>query len=154
MEHAAETLDIDTCWELLAEEQLGRVIFVEGDDVEVFPVNFSLGGHSILFRSAPGTKLELVAERPRVAFEVDHRSDTEAWSVILWGAAERLSFDDEIEHSGVLGLVSWSSDEKFNYVRITPDRVSGRRFQRGNSSGSAGAVRFPKAGTPNIGDVS
>ena len=68
--------------------------------------------------------------KPRVAFEVDHHDDDIAWSVILWGTAERLEFDDEIEHSGVLGLVSWTPDEKFNYVRITPDRVSGRRFRR------------------------
>ncbi|MFT4284533.1 MAG: pyridoxamine 5'-phosphate oxidase family protein, partial [Protaetiibacter sp.] len=114
MEHAAEELDVDTCWELLAEEPIGRVVFVDGDDIEVFPVNFAVGGRSILFRSAPGTKLELVAEHPRVAFEVDHHSDAAAWSVILWGVAERLGFDDEIEHSGVLGLVSWSPNEKYN----------------------------------------
>ncbi|MBN9139654.1 MAG: pyridoxamine 5'-phosphate oxidase family protein [Micrococcales bacterium] len=133
MEHAAEELDVDTCWDLLAEEPIGRVVFVDGDDIEVFPVNFSIGGRSILFRSAPGTKLELVAEHPHVAFEVDHHSDAAAWSVILWGVAERLGFDDEIEHSGVLGLVSWSPNEKYNYVRITPDRVSGRRFRRADA---------------------
>ena len=130
MEHGAETLDVETCWELLADERIGRVVFAEGEDIEVFPVNFSVGGRSVLFRSAPGTKLELVAGRPRVAFEVDHHSDEVAWSVILWGTAERLGADDEIEHSGVLGLVSWTPDEKHNYVRITPDRVSGRRFRR------------------------
>jgi nitroimidazol reductase NimA-like FMN-containing flavoprotein (pyridoxamine 5'-phosphate oxidase superfamily) len=108
MKHGAEILDTDTCWDLLAEAEIGRVVFTDDDDIEVFPVNFSIGGRSILFRSAPGLKLELVAGQPRVAFE----------------------FDDEIEHSGVLGLVSWTPDEKFNYVRITPDRVSGRRFRR------------------------
>jgi nitroimidazol reductase NimA-like FMN-containing flavoprotein (pyridoxamine 5'-phosphate oxidase superfamily) len=130
MQSNAEVLDENTCWELLAEAPIGRVVFAEGDDIEVFPVNFSLGGRSVLFRSAPGSKLELVAERPRVAFEVDSYTDDVAWSVILWGTAERLAFDDEIEHSGILGLVSWNPDEKFNYVRITPDRVSGRRFRR------------------------
>ncbi len=129
MEHGAEKLDVETCWDLLAEERIGRVIFTEGDDIEVFPVNFSIGGRSVLFRSAPGTKLELVASHPRVAFEVDHHADDVAWSVILWGVASRLDADDEIEHSGVLGLVSWTPDEKYNYVRITPDRVSGRRFR-------------------------
>lgn len=129
MKHGAEILDTDTCWDLLAEAEIGRVVFTD-DDIEVFPVNFSIGGRSILFRSAPGSKLELVAGQPRVAFEVDHHDDDIAWSVILWGTAERLEFDDEIEHSGVLGLVSWTPDEKFNYVRITPDRVSGRRFRR------------------------
>ncbi|MCS0500191.1 pyridoxamine 5'-phosphate oxidase family protein [Protaetiibacter mangrovi] len=130
MEHGAEVLDEAACWRLLAEAEVGRVVFVEGDDIEVFPVNFAVGGRSVLFRSAPGSKLELVAEHPQVAFEVDRHDDEMAWSVILWGVAERLAFDDEIEHSGILGLVSWSPDEKFNYVRITPDRMSGRRFRR------------------------
>ena len=133
MEHGAQTLTDDTCWELLAEAEVGRVVFVDGDDIEVFPVNHSIGGRSILFRSAPGSKLELVAEHPHVAFEVDGHSDDEAWSVIIWGLAERLGFDDEIELSGILSLVSWSPDEKFNYVRITPDRMSGRRFRRADA---------------------
>lgn len=130
METGPEILDDDACWELLAEAEVGRVVFVDGDDIEVFPVNHALGGRSILFRSAPGSKLELVAEHPRVAFEIDGHTDDEAWSVIIWGLAERLSFDDEIQHSGILSLVSWAPDEKFNYVRITPDRMSGRRFRR------------------------
>jgi len=133
MESGPEILDADTCWDLLAEADVGRVVFVDGDDIEVFPVNHSIGGRSVLFRSAPGSKLELVAEHPRVAFEVDGHTEAEAWSVIVWGVAVRLSFDDEIEHSGVLGLVSWSPEEKFNYVRITPERMSGRRFRRADS---------------------
>jgi len=130
MRHGAEVLDEETCWDLLATAEVGRVVFTEGDEIEVFPVNFALGGRSILFRSAPGSKLELVAHHPQVAFEVDEHDDEHAWSVILWGAAERMSFDDEIESSGVLSLVSWTPDEKYNYVRITPERVSGRRFGR------------------------
>ena len=126
MEHGAETLDIETCWDLLGTGRIGRVVFAEGEEIEVFPVNYSVGGRSVLFRSAPGTKLELVLDRPRVAFEVDHTDDEVAWSVILWGTAERLEYDDEIEHTGVL----WAPSEKHNYVRITPDKVSGRRFRR------------------------
>ncbi|TXK19460.1 pyridoxamine 5'-phosphate oxidase family protein [Homoserinibacter sp. GY 40078] len=129
MQRGAEILNEDECWNLLADAEVGRVAFAEGDDVEVFPVNFAVGGRSVLFRSAPGAKLAHVAEHPRVTFEVDAHTDDEAWSVILWGVAERLSRDDEIEHSGILGLVSWTPDEKFNYVRITPDRMSGRRFR-------------------------
>ena len=133
MQHGAEALDEETCWELLAEAEVGRVVFVDGDDIEVFPVNFSLGGRSILFRTAPGSKLERVGHHPRVAFEVDEHDDETAWSVIVWGEASRMSFDDEIEASGILGLVAWSPDEAFNYVRITPDRVSGRRFTRADA---------------------
>ncbi|QEO09444.1 pyridoxamine 5'-phosphate oxidase family protein [Protaetiibacter larvae] len=131
METNPEILDEDACWALLADAEVGRVAFADGDDVEIFPVNFAVGGRSILFRSAPGSKLALVLSHPRVAFQADGRDDVVAWSVVVHGEAERLAFDDEIEHSGVLSLVSWSPSEKFNYVRITPDRVSGRRITRG-----------------------
>lgn len=128
METGAEILDETSCWQLLGDAEVGRVVFTDGDDIEVFPVNFVVGGRSILFRSAPGSKLELVAEHPDVAFEADDHDENEAWSVVVRGTARRLSFDDEIEQSGVLALVSWTPTDKFNYVRITPDRVSGRRF--------------------------
>ena len=130
MKHVSEVLSDDACWDLLNQAEVGRVVFAEDGDIEVFPVNFAVGGRSILFRAAPGSKLELVGRQPRVAFEVDDFDEAEAWSVIAWGVAERLAFDDEIEHSGVLSLISWEPSEKFNFVRITPDRLSGRRFRR------------------------
>ncbi|WP_166867939.1 pyridoxamine 5'-phosphate oxidase family protein [Salinibacterium sp. ZJ70] len=129
MSETTETLSDDECWELLEAADVGRVIFRSGDDdIEVFPVTHHIGGRTILFRSAPGAKLALVADRPRVAFEIDGHTDDEAWSVIAWGTAERLSADDEIMQSGLLSLVTWTDDQKHSYVRITPDRLSGRRF--------------------------
>lgn len=129
MRDTTEILDDDECWELLTAAEVGRVVLRSGDDdIEVFPVNHSVAGRTILFRSAPGAKLALVAERPRVAFEVDGHDEDEAWSVIAWGVAERLSIDDEILQTGIMSLVTWTGDQKHNYVRITPDRLSGRRF--------------------------
>ena len=119
-----ERLSDAECWALLGGAAIGRLVFADGDDIEIFPVNFLAHERTILFRSAPGSKLEAVASHPRVAFEVDEHGPIWVWSVIVWGRADRLVRDDEIESSGVLDLVSWSPDEKLNYVRITPDRIS------------------------------
>jgi nitroimidazol reductase NimA-like FMN-containing flavoprotein (pyridoxamine 5'-phosphate oxidase superfamily) len=128
-----EQLDHEACWELLADAEIGRVAFASETDIEVFPVNFLVHERTILFRSAPGTKLALVLERPRAAFEADGVTPTRAWSVVVHGRAERLSADDDIEASGVLDLATFAPGEKDNFVRIVPDRVTGRRFRRADA---------------------
>ena len=82
----------------------------------------------VYFRSAPGTKMVELTNAPRVAFEADGRDGARRWSVTIKGTAQRLAFDSEIEASGIQRLASLEPTEKFNYVRITPHSVSGRRF--------------------------
>jgi len=123
------TLTDDACWELLRGESLGRLAVVAADGVDVFPVNYLVDRGTILFRTAPGTKLADLADEPIVAFEVDGADDRHRWSVVVRGVARRLDADDEIEGSGVLALATLTPTPKFNYVRITPRVVSGRRFR-------------------------
>ena len=133
MTNGVEVLDESGCWEQLAQASIGRVVLATADELEIFPVNFTVHERSVLFRSAPGTKLELVLDRARIAFEADDFTATRAWSVVVHGTAERLASDDEIVASGVDRLVSWTPVEKDNFVRIIPDRISGRRFRRADA---------------------
>jgi hypothetical protein len=64
-----------------------------------------------------------------VAFEVDAIADGIAWSVVIRGTAVRLDTDDEIVASGVHDLVSANPTAKYNYIRIDPREVMGRRFR-------------------------
>lgn len=123
------TLSDDACWELLRTASMGRLAVVAADGVDMFPVNYLVERGTILFRSAPGTKLLDIAGEPSVAFEVDGADDRYRWSVVVRGVARRLDADDEIEGSGVLGLVTLTTTPKFNYVRIIPRVISGRRFR-------------------------
>lgn len=123
------TLGDDASWELLRGGSLGRLAVVAEDGVDVFPVNYLVDRGTILFRSAPGTKLIDVVHDPVVAFEVDGVDERHRWSVVVRGVARRLDADDEIEGSGVLGLATLTPAAKFNYVRITPRVVTGRRFR-------------------------
>ncbi len=98
--------------------------------MEIFPVNYLVRDETILFRSAAGTKLTDLMERPEVAFEIDGEDSRWHWSVVVHGRAEVLNGDAEIMRSGVLELVSWSPTDTFSYVRLTPDFVTGRRVNR------------------------
>jgi len=126
---SVRTLDAPDCWALLRANSLGRIAVVAPDGVDIFPVNYLVDHDSVLFRSAPGTKLVDIAHDPVVAFEVDGTDDRHRWSVVLRGTARRLDVDDEIEASGVLGLATLIPIDTHNYVRLVPRVVTGRRFR-------------------------
>lgn len=128
-----ETLSDAECWTLLASESFGRIAVATTDGPDVFPVNYVAHDGALYFRSAPGTKLMEVAADGRVAFEVDGRFGDRAdpgrhWSVVVRGTAKRLDSDEEIEASGVLDLVTAAGGAQYNYVKIAPVAVTGRRL--------------------------
>lgn len=128
---AVDHLDEDGCWALIEASEIGRIAIVNDDgSPDLLPVNFLVHDRRIYIRSAPGSKLMSITSRPLVAFEVDGHEDDHWWSAILHGSARRLAIDAEIDESGVLGLDSWNPTEKSNFVRITPSRITGRRFPR------------------------
>ena len=126
---AISSLDREECWALLETQNLGRLA-IAADRVEIFPVNFLVHDGSIYFASAPGSKLMEMAENPNVAFEVDGKAAGKLWSVVIHGRAVRLARDSDIEASGILQLKGWHPTAKHNYVRITPEEITGRRFRR------------------------
>ena len=126
---AVEELTESQCWALLS-TGLGRLATSVEHAVDIFPVNYFAHEQTILFRSGPGSKLMNIASDPTVAFEVDGVESRYHWSVVIHGTAELLAFDSDILESGVKDLVSWSPTHKFNYVRITPTKVAGRRILR------------------------
>lgn len=127
-DHAIEDLDDETCWRLLPTATLGRLAINTPDGPDIFPVNFLVKDSAIYFRSAPGSKLVELTADPVVAFEADGVDDRKHWSVVVRGRALRLSLDTDIEDASVLELAAMAPNEKWNFVRITPSTVSGRRF--------------------------
>jgi nitroimidazol reductase NimA-like FMN-containing flavoprotein (pyridoxamine 5'-phosphate oxidase superfamily) len=122
----------DQCWEALSTTDVGRLAVRAGEDIDVFPVNFLVTDREVYFRTAPGSKMIELTAAPRVAFEADGTTSGMRWSVTLRGDAHRLGFDSEIEASGVRALRSSDPTVKWNYVRITPRSISGRRFVPSN----------------------
>ncbi|CAN5422331.1 pyridoxamine 5'-phosphate oxidase family protein [Microbacterium sp.] len=126
-----EHLTTAECWRLMESSSLGRLA-VEGTEgvPDLFPVNFIVHDGSVYLRSAPGLKLMDIAARPGVAFEIDGQDPLSHWSVVIKGTARRLDSDAEIHESGVEKLGSASPAAKQDFIRITPDSVTGRRFRK------------------------
>jgi nitroimidazol reductase NimA-like FMN-containing flavoprotein (pyridoxamine 5'-phosphate oxidase superfamily) len=123
-------LDEEECWRLLSARNLGRFAVKVADGVDVFPINYLAHNQELFFRSAPGSKLVDLTLAPNVAFEIDGEHARHVWSVVVHGTARRLASDQEIEDSGIQLLETWHPSEKYNYVRISPDSVSGRSFAK------------------------
>lgn len=121
-------LSEDQCWAALRGAPVGRLAVRAADGLDMFPVNFTVHEHAIYIRTAPGSKLVDIATTSSVAFEADGSKGDDYWSVVIRGTAERLSRDSDIVESGVLGLKTVSAPPKWNFVRITPTVISGRRF--------------------------
>ena len=123
-------LSTEECWAVLREQTLGRIAVSAAGNVDIFPVNYVTHDDTVLFRTAPGTKLLELAINDRVAFEVDGHTSGEAWSVVLKGRAERVERQSEIDAADALPLTPWLPTLKYRWVRIRPAELTGRRFAR------------------------
>ena len=54
-------LTSEECWEMLREEEFGRLAYRLVDEVHITPINYAVEGGSLLFRTAEGNKLLAVA---------------------------------------------------------------------------------------------
>ena len=132
-----EPLTIDECRALVAPGGVGRVVFVDGDVPVALPVNFRVIGHDILFRTeATSTVLPILSEQ-RISFEVDHLDEAlvEGWSVLISGNGRAVVDQGEREQVEAIGVSPWAAGERDTFVRLVPDRVTGRRI-RGRSGES------------------
>lgn len=120
------------CWNLLSSRSLGRLVTAVDGQPEIFPINFVVQHHTILFRTGEGTKLVSTAINHNVLFEADDHNVAEGWSVIVKGIARSLRGDDEIAEAERAQLLPWIATVKPHYVRIRPVSVTGRRFMFGS----------------------
>ncbi|WP_066898914.1 pyridoxamine 5'-phosphate oxidase family protein [Mycolicibacterium houstonense] len=118
-------------WDLLDGVALGRLVTAVDDEAHVFPVNFVVQNRTILFRTAAGTKLISAAINNQVVFEADDHNSAEGWSVIVRGIARTVRTDEELDEAERAQLLPWTATTKTHYVRVSPVRVTGRRFRFG-----------------------
>jgi len=130
-ENPIEILKEDEALELMGNQQLGRLVVRIKDDFDIYPLNYVVNEGKIYFRTAEGSKLFTVSINERVLFEADDHTEDKAWSVIVKGSARILERTDEIQQADELPLKPWLPTLKYNYVEITPEEISGRRFQLG-----------------------
>jgi nitroimidazol reductase NimA-like FMN-containing flavoprotein (pyridoxamine 5'-phosphate oxidase superfamily) len=120
----------EEAWQLLGSQEVGRLATTAGGVLDIFPITYVVDGKTIVFRTGPGTKLVELTINEHVVFEIDHYDESEGYSVIVHGVAEQMEHMGEIDYASTLPLLSLFPTEKPRFVRIYPERISGRRFRR------------------------
>jgi nitroimidazol reductase NimA-like FMN-containing flavoprotein (pyridoxamine 5'-phosphate oxidase superfamily) len=120
----------EECWRFLAERSLGRLAVVHLENPLIFPVNYALDGRSVVFRTAPGTKLAMAAIGPLVVFEVDEADELfeTGTSVMVHGTMREVTDRDERSRLARLPVRAWAPGDRDHVVRVEPTWVSGRRI--------------------------
>jgi nitroimidazol reductase NimA-like FMN-containing flavoprotein (pyridoxamine 5'-phosphate oxidase superfamily) len=113
----------------------------------VFPVNFVLDRHMVVFRTDEGTKLDTACRGSRVAFEVDgtDAADRTGWSVVIRGEAVEVTDPAELARLRKLPLDPWAPGAKTHYVRILPAVLTGRRISAPGGPSHRGGEPQPGA---------
>jgi nitroimidazol reductase NimA-like FMN-containing flavoprotein (pyridoxamine 5'-phosphate oxidase superfamily) len=127
---ALERLPPYECRPLISAGGIGRIGFVTAGGLVIVPVNFAYDGHSIVLRTGTGSVIAAHADGP-VSFEVDRVDDAlkMGWSVLIRGQAHRVAQQAVIAHLRRCADVQpWPFGEHDVFVRITPQKISGRRI--------------------------
>lgn len=125
-------LDEADCWKRIIAAPYGRIAAGAAGEIDIFPVNHAVADGTIVFRTAPGTKLLELTIHHRIAFEVDGADASEAFSVVVKGEAEEFDRQSEVFEAEDLGITPWAPEPKDRWVRITPTQITGRAFTRAN----------------------
>ena len=127
---ALDAISDDECRDLLAGAQVGRVVLSIDALPAAFPVNYWLVDDSIVFRTAPGTKLTAALSHTVVGFEIDEidPANSSGWSVLVVGTSNVVSDPAEISRLDRADLQSWAPVPAPHYVKIDIQRISGRRL--------------------------
>ena len=123
---AIDRIEPDECAQLLRGRTLGRVGLTRAGELVILPVFYAVVDDDIVFRTAPGTKLDAAVMKTRVAFEVDNGSP--AWSVLVHGHCEEIrDHRQQVEARARLGS-DWPAGQRERLVRIHIEAISGRRL--------------------------
>jgi nitroimidazol reductase NimA-like FMN-containing flavoprotein (pyridoxamine 5'-phosphate oxidase superfamily) len=131
-------LDEDESRRLISAGGIGRIAYQSRFGPAVLPVNYRWYHGAVVFRTARHSSLDedlktgIANAEYKVAFEVDeyHEATREGWSVLVQGPAHHMDSPAEQEAALAAGVESWPAGPKDHFIRITPDRVTGRRVRR------------------------
>lgn len=132
VDHGLQLLTEEEARALLTQSDVGRVGVSMGAIPAIFPVNYAVIDDTVVFRTAPGSKLSAATAEAVVAFEVDDydRNDRTGWSVLVVGRSEVVHDVDMTFKVLDTGLEPWADGFRSSIVRIRIEMISGRRIVR------------------------
>jgi nitroimidazol reductase NimA-like FMN-containing flavoprotein (pyridoxamine 5'-phosphate oxidase superfamily) len=133
-----QLLDEAECLRLIAAGGVGRIGYSGRFGPTILPVNYVLYEQTIVFRtgqhSPMGEDLRtgIADAEYKVAFEVDEiiPATREGWSILIQGSAHHVDSASELADVQQSGVQTWPGGEKDLFIRIVPDRITGRRIRR------------------------
>ncbi|MEV4971058.1 helix-turn-helix domain-containing protein [Streptomyces scopuliridis] len=125
------TLSSEESRTLLSTHGVGRVAVTRGGEPAIFPVNYTVDGDLVAYRTAPDAAPAAAAGH-EVAFEVDHIDEafSQGWSVLVVGAAQSVTASDRVMRLEELAhTTAWAGGDRGLWIVITPTQVTGRRIE-------------------------
>ena len=132
--HEPTELSYGKCRELLAAGVFGRVGVCTPEKPVILPVNYSVVGESIIFRTTPYGVVANHDWATAIAFEVDHvdYADHKGWSVLATGRGERVEDNEELSRiKRTWDPAPWAGGSRPLYVKLAWDELTGRRLGQG-----------------------
>lgn len=123
-------LDETECWKLLSDSGIGRIAVMDGEQPDIFPVNYVVDDQRIVVRTGPGTKLAAAVLSGLAAFEVDSLDSGRhtGWSVVVHGTVAEVTDLDGVLKAKDLGIEPWADSGKTRFMTLTPSNITGRRI--------------------------
>jgi nitroimidazol reductase NimA-like FMN-containing flavoprotein (pyridoxamine 5'-phosphate oxidase superfamily) len=123
-----EVIDKDECLRLLAKDEIGRLAVVIGATPMILPVNYALDGEAVVFRTMPGSRLDV--GQGHAAFEVDSfdKDKKSGWSVLVTGHLEEVSWYQakDMQRVQELSVTPWARGDRNLWLRLHPSFITGR----------------------------
>ncbi|HVX22154.1 MAG TPA: pyridoxamine 5'-phosphate oxidase family protein [Acidimicrobiales bacterium] len=122
-------LDEEECRRLIAGGGVGRVVFAGERGPVAIPVNFTVDGDDVVFRTVWDAEVVQLGPEAPVSFEVDNLDGplAEGWSVLLTG---RCTVEPMAEEGVAADVRPWAAGHRDAAVRLHPAKVTGRRIRR------------------------
>ena len=124
-------MTLEECERMLETRSIGRIALLAAGEPLILPVLFQFVNGTIVFRTAPGEKLDAVWQSAPAAFEVDgwDTPSRTGWSVLIKGRTEAVHDEGDVAQLERLGLEDWvPSEQPTTWVRIHPVEITGRRI--------------------------
>ncbi len=129
-----EELPKDECLRLIGSVAVGRVIYTRQALPAVELVNFVVDHGDIVIRTSQCGKLAAAIRGAVVAFEADDLDPVSntGWSVTAIGRSREVSDPADTEHLRGIGLRGWAPAEREQFIRISPEILSGQVLHTGS----------------------
>ena len=122
---------------LIAAGGIGRIAYQSRFGPAVLPVNYKWYDGAVVFRTARHSALDedlqtgISGGDYLVAFEIDDIdvAGRQGWSVLIQGPAHHVESEAERESAAKAGVEPWPAGERELFLRIVPNRVTGRRIK-------------------------